>query len=196
MFNISLEQIWWIFIEQTRGIYYSDVLLVLLIAAFVAIVPGYILHIKHGLSVKRIILIFLTLFYGGIILLLTVFRREAGSKSMEIYTYLNLGMTRRGIYSRSQVIYSMMNLVLFVPWGIIMGLYRENQNPVRIIIMSTLIGFITSFTIELTQLITGTGRFEVTDLFTNVAGCFIGAIFVSVYVIIRGWKKNDKIRKK
>lgn len=191
MWDISFGQVKYLFLEQIHGIYYSDLLIVLLLAAFVTIIPGYVLHIKNGVTGKRILHVFLTVAYAGIMLLLTILRRQVGSKSLEVYTYLNLGLTSSGIYSRMQVIYSFMNFALFVPWGVLIGLYRTDQNPGRILIMTTLIGFITSFAIEFIQLITGTGNFEVTDLFTNVLGSAFGAILVCIFVIIRGLKTNE-----
>lgn len=180
-----------LFIEQIDGVYFSDIILIVLIAALITIVPGYIKHVKSGLPVKRIVLNFDTAAYLGLILMLTIFRREPGSKSGTIYTHLNFGITKAGVYSMRQVIYSLMNVILFVPWGVLMGLYRKKQNPVRTIIMVTIIGFMTSFLIEFLQIATRRGFFEVTDLATNVTGAFLGAFCVAIGVkVTERMKKN------
>ena len=181
-----------LFLEQIRGIYFSDLIILLLMGALICFVPGYVLHIKKSIKTSRIVIIYLMVVYFGVILLLTILRRDAGSKSGEIYTDLNLGFTRAGVYSVRQFMYSLMNVALFVPWGILLGLYRIGQPLIRIVFMTTITGFITSIAIEITQNITRTGNFEVTDLFTNVVGTFIGAICVTMCVIIlRRMKKNE-----
>lgn len=185
MLDVYWRNFKFLFLEQIDGIYYSDLILILFISALVSVVPGYVLFIKKGISKKQIALAFFTFLYMGIMLMITVFRREPGTKNGSISVHLNLGLTRTTVYSARQVIYSALNFALFVPWGIILGLHRHSQNMIRIIVMSSLIGFITSFMIEVIQLITGTGRFEVTDLLTNVAGTFFGAICVAIGVKIK-----------
>lgn len=185
MFDVYWGNLKFIFLEQINGIYYSDLILIMFVSALVTFVPGYALHIKKGITKKQIALAFLTFSYLGIMLMITVFRRDPGSKKGYISTHLNLGLTRTTVYSTRQVIYSVLNFALFVPWGILIGLHRHSQNMIRIIVMTTLIGFITSFMIEVIQLLTGTGRFEVTDLFTNVAGTFFGVICIAIGVKIK-----------
>ncbi len=167
-----------LFLEQIEGIYYGDVAIMLIAAGLICFVPGYALHIKKGISWRKIFQAFFLLMYLEVILALTIFRRKAGLSSGEINSNLNLGFTSGSIYSLRETIYSIMNVLLFVPWGIVVGLYRKSQRPFRILVLTTLTGFITSSLIEIIQLFTGRGRFEVTDLFTNVVGTFLGALFV------------------
>ena len=174
-----------LFLEQINGIYYSDLMIILILSALITIVPGYVLHVKKGVAKRRVALTFFMASYFGLILMLTLFRRAPGSRFGEVYTDLNLGMTRTSVYSVRQLIYSIMNFALFVPWGILIGIYRSSQKDGRNIVMTTLVGFITSFCIEPIQLITGRGRFEVTDLFTNVLGTFFGVICVVIGVNIK-----------
>lgn len=184
MSDYFFDKFKFLFLEQIRGIYYSDVLLMILIAALICFIPGYILHVKRGLPWGKVFLAFSTVGYLEVILALTILRREAGSAAGEIYTNLNLGFTLGSIYSMRQTLYSLFNVLLFVPWGILVGVYRVSQKPVRIIVLTMLTGFVTSAVIEILQLITGTGKFEVTDLLTNVTGTFIGAFFVAIGVTI------------
>ena len=179
-----------LFLEQINGIYYSDLMIILILSALVTIVPGYVLHVKKGVTKRRVALAFFTASYFGLILMLTVFRRAPGSRFGEVHTDINLGMTLTSVYSVRQLIYSIMNFALFVPWGVLLGLYRTSQKASRNVVMTTLIGFITSFCIELIQLVTGRGRFEVTDLFTNVLGTFFGGICVLIGVNIKRMTKK------
>ena len=185
MFDIYWGQFKYLFIEQINGIYYSDLMILIILAALVVFVPGYVLHIKKGVPFSRIFLAFLTVAYLGVMLLITIFRRDPGSRSATISLWINLGIAGRNVYSVRQVIYSFMNVALFVPWGILIALHRTDQTFSKIIVMTTLIGFITSSLIEVIQLFTGTGKFELTDLITNVAGTFIGALIIGVGVIIK-----------
>ena len=181
-----------LFIEQTAGIRFSDFLIVMLLAALLTFVPGYYLHIKRGTSFTRLIHVYITVFYIGIMLLFTIIRRDVGSRSGKIATDFDFGITIRGMYSRRQVIYCLMNVVLFVPFGFLMGMFRKDQSSGRIIIMTMLLGFISSFCIEVTQHITKTGVFEVTDLATNVTGTVIGAVIAALLTCtFREIRKND-----
>lgn len=185
----------YIILEQIRGIYFVDILFVMVLAALIIIVPGYVIHVKKGTSVNKLLLVYLTVVYFCVMLMITIARREAGSKAGTIYTQLNLGINLQGIYSRRQIMYSLLNFALFVPWGILLGLYRVRQNMVRMILMTTITGFVTSFIIEIIQNITRTGSFEVTDIFTNVTGTFFGALCVGIAMLITRRMTKDEIDK-
>jgi glycopeptide antibiotics resistance protein len=195
MFGINWGQFKFIFLEQINGIYFSDLLMIAIVAALVSFVPGYILHIKKRVTVQRIILAFLTIAYAGVILMLTLFRRQPGSRSSTITLWLDFGFAGGHVYSLRQAMYSLLNVALFVPWGILLGLFRTKQRVPRIIIMTTLLGFISSFSIELIQLMTGMGKFELTDLVTNITGTFIGVFLVGVVIIIKRMAKNEQFKK-
>jgi glycopeptide antibiotics resistance protein len=182
----------WFFMEQMSGVSMRGLFIIMVYSAAFTLLPGYILHVKKGVSIKRVVLSFFTVLYAGIMLFITIFRRPIGSRPGEIHTYLNLGITFDGVYSSMEMIYSFFNFVLFFIWGILTGLFRTEQKPLRIVLMTTLIGFITSFSIELLQLVTRTGQFELTDLVTNVAGAFAGALFVAMGVILFKGKTNNE----
>lgn len=184
-----------LFIEQTAGIRLGDFLIIILLAALLTFIPGYIMHIKRGTSFGRIFHVYITFLYIGVMLLFTIIRRKAGSRSGRIVTDFDFGMTFSGIYSRMQVIYCLMNVVLFIPFGLFWGLFRKKESFMKIIIMTMLLGFISSLCIEVTQHITKTGVFEVTDLATNVAGTVIGAFLAAlstcIFRVIRNYN-NEK----
>ena len=64
------------------------------------------------------------------------------------------------------------NTIMLLPLGILLPIcFRRADNPKTI----AFIGFLVSFFIEVTQLITKLGYFEIDDLFHNTLGAFIGA---------------------
>ncbi|MBP3195810.1 MAG: VanZ family protein [Butyrivibrio sp.] len=192
MNDVYLYNLKFLFLEQIEGIYYTDLIILTLVVAIVCFVPGYILHVKRNLSWKKVFLFFLILTYLGVIFILTILRRDVGSASTRIYTHLNLGFTKTKIYSVRQTMYSLMNILLFVPWGLLIGLSWDYKRVVRAITLTTLIGFITSSFVEIMQLVTRTGRLEVTDLFTNTVGTFVGAIMAVLgAIILKGKQKNE-----
>jgi len=113
--------------------------------------------------------------------IITIIRREPGSRSGLINTKLNLGSLEGGVYSLRQMFYCILNVLLFVPWGLMIKLLRGKDCLLRNYVMTVLICFSTSFFIEITQLITGRGRFEITDILMNVIGGAIGALLGVAY---------------
>ncbi|WP_051545461.1 VanZ family protein [Butyrivibrio sp. MC2021] len=179
--------------EQLRGIYVRDLILLVLVALLVIVIVK-ALMLKKGKEVSKgqLILTFCTICYAGVLLMITIFRRESGSRTGNISIHLNLGSIRGGWYRVKQAAYSILNVLLFVPWGFLLRLKRFNDGHVRAFFMTALTGFLTSFTIEFFQLATKRGIFEVTDLVTNVSGTVIGAIMATVVIAIAALKKQDK----
>jgi glycopeptide antibiotics resistance protein len=75
-----------------------------------------------------------------------------------------------------------MNVMLFIPIGILVGGALKKKH-----IWNTVkIGFVLSFFIELTQLITTRGVFNVDDIIHNILGCVIGyGIFRLCHIILK-----------
>lgn len=180
-----------IIIQETSGIYLSSVELWIIMSAIITLIMRFIVHKRQNYALIKLFHFFLTIVYVGVILFLTIFRREPGSKSGAVYTEIYLGFGLKGIYSPRVAVYSILNIALFVPWGILLYLYRVKDNIFKGIIMTTLLGFLCSFCIEFTQKMTKTGLFEMTDITTNTMGAFIGATFTAlICVIIKGLKKQ------
>lgn len=178
--------------EQTRGIYVRDILLLILVALLFLVIFKAV-KLKRGTQVtkQQMVLTFWTLFYAGVLLLITIFRRESGSRSGNIEIRLNLGSLSGGWYRVKQAAYSILNVVLFVPWGFLLRFKRREDGVIKGVFMTALVGFLTSFTIECFQFATRRGIFEITDLVTNVSGTIIGAVIASL-VIIFSSKLQDK----
>lgn len=181
--------------EQTRGIYLRDILLVSLVALLLLVLSKAVM-LRRGTEVSRrqLLLTFWTVFYAGVLLLITIFRRESGSRSGNIEIRLNLGSLTGGWYRVKQAAYSILNVILFVPWGFLLRLKRGEDSFFKSVFMTALIGFLTSFTIECFQLVTKRGVFEITDLVTNVSGTVIGAVMASVALDIFSNKEKQEER--
>ncbi|WP_022779635.1 VanZ family protein [Butyrivibrio sp. AE3009] len=179
--------------EQIRGIYFSDIILLILVALLCLVIAKAVL-MKTGQKVTKsqMILTFCTICYAGVILMITLFRREGGSRSGNISIHLNLGSIRGGWYMVKQAVYSILNVILFVPWGFLLRLKRPGDKQIKAFLMVTITGFLTSFTIEFFQLVTKRGIFEITDLVTNVSGTMIGAVIASIVMAILGIIRRDR----
>ena len=87
------------------------------------------------------------------------------------------------------------NLVLFIPFTIlkmdIFGKRLVNKNKVcGYIIMATVSAFVVSLSIELLQLFLRVGTFQLSDLFFNTLGGFIGGVINYVFYCIRHRKDS------
>ena len=68
------------------------------------------------------------------------------------------------------------NMLMFIPFGFLISYFLKLEKPYSIIILS----FITSVTIEVTQLLIGR-VFDIDDIILNVIGGFIG--FLLFYIL-------------
>ena len=178
--------------EQTRGIYVRDIIIIILVALLLLVIAKAVMLIKgEDISRTHMLLTFWSIVYAGLLLLITFFRRESGSRGGEIQIRLNLGSLTGGWYMIKQAAYSILNVILFIPWGFLLRFKRIEDGFIKAVFMTMLMGFLTSFTIELFQLITKRGIFEITDLVTNVSGTVIGAVIASA-IILYSTKKQEK----
>lgn len=117
--------------------------------------------------------------YVSIILIITFFSRESGSRQgMDLELFSTWGINDRNNA------YVVENVLLFIPCGFLgpwaFGFLRKW-------ICCGAFGFGTSLLIELLQLITQRGYFQVDDILTNTLGALIGYL---VYRILF-WKKRE-----
>ena len=84
--------------------------------------------------------------------------------------------------------YVVLNCLLFVPYGFVWSMFsfvHERRKIVQCALVS-LISLITSLLIEVIQLITGRGFYEVQDIVFNTLGGIIGwIIFMLLFKIVR-----------
>jgi glycopeptide antibiotics resistance protein len=162
---------------------------------------------NYDIGVPFVVVIVTCLFVCGIVLLLfrvktnnSVFVRQASFCMLMGYVFLVLCTT---IFYREEtfekryylqplwsysVLYNklltqiIMNVMLFIPIGFFVGGALKKKH-----IWNTIgIGFVLSFFIELTQLITTRGVFNVDDIIHNTLGCVIGFLcFVVCYKMVK-----------
>lgn len=81
------------------------------------------------------------------------------------------------------------NVVIFMPFGFFMAMASKSRSVFTV----TSYSFGLSLLIEVVQLLTKVGRFDVDDLLLNTVGGILGyVIFVSCNAIRRIWDKNVK----
>ena len=162
----------------------------MVLSAIIAFLPCFIM-VKRENRKFDAVLLYCTLAYLGMILLITIFRRDPGSRYGIVKTKLNFGAMESGFIQERQVLYCILNVFLFMPYGFFIALLRRSEPLLKALCMSALTCFVTSMFIEVVQLITGRGRFEVTDLVTNVIGGAAGA-FLGLFLcfLVRKVKKK------
>ena len=133
--------------------------------------------------------IFTALFFAYlfVILCITYFSRESGSSSG---FDMRLGSTW-GINDRNNA-FVLENILLFLPLGMlaprVYPLYRN-------LFYCTLAGFLLSTFIEVIQVLTGRGFFQIDDILTNTLGmCLGGLINLVVRGVIALWKRIKNLR--
>lgn len=118
-----------------------------------------------------------TLFTSYLIMLfiITIFEREPGSRTgVSLKFFETLGGPRANAYVIE-------NVLLFIPFGIFISLkWKQLRNP----FVCSFLGFCLSCIIEMIQLITERGHFQIDDIVTNTLGTLIGGIVFRMYSII------------
>ena len=118
---------------------------------------------------KKNLLISLMMFYVILILIISIFSREPGSR---VGVSLIPGETwTREWQGRAYVIE---NILLYIPFGVLgMGVcYYVKRRKICVV----LAGFLLSLAVEVTQYVTQMGYFQVDDLITNTLGTLLAVI--------------------
>ena len=205
-----------IFTEQTSNISY-DLLLLGILAVIVIVHTVCLIFTKvKKRQIKLIdeILLICLLSYICVLISITFLNREDGSrgniildltvtkcilKSLRLclngHSSLSFGKTLMVCLSANEAltsyVYYILNILLFIPWGIILAFIHYKESLIKCFIMPIIYSIITSGCIEIVQLITGRGYFELEDLITNVFGGFVGAIIgILILLPIKYIKKN------
>lgn len=125
--------------------------------------------------------------YVIVVLYLTLFSREAGSRdAINLTVFGTISATPRA-YS-----YVIENILLFVPWGILLPLLLRRC---RNLFWCTLTGLAASLFIETAQLLTHRGFFQLDDLITNTLGTCVGwFLYFIISAICRHIRPSGKQR--
>lgn len=117
--------------------------------------------------------------YLLILLRITVFRSRAYpidfSVNLSLFTDLVATYHENGIW---MVLYLVVgNIVWFVPFGFLVPLIWQKLKSYVVIPL----GFCLSLIIEVSQIVSGKGMFEIDDLVLNTAGCAVGCFIYKIY---------------
>lgn len=120
----------------------------------------------------------LTVLYLAFILEVTLFCRENGSRSGIVLKPFSEFKGVKNDYQWVLILYAALNVLLFVPYGIAVSMYTwlEQKSVYMKIVWCAMIGFLTSLCIEVIQLLSGRGFYEVEDLVCNTIGCIVGGM--------------------
>lgn len=124
--------------------------------------------------------------YLAVIMTITFFSRESGnSQGLDLELFSTWGINDR---NNAFVIE---NILLFVPYGVFCPLAFRYARKFRRCLM---IGVLTSLSVELLQLFTGRGFFQIDDILTNILGTVAGYLlyFATVRIRVKGNEMCEK----
>lgn len=151
----------------------------LLLASMIVILTAFIIIkclMTFGHRGRPGIVIYPFLAYLVFIAYITYFRRLPESR-------LGMNLEIFADYSYAAAIYLALNALLFVPYGFLLEWLVKRPPWLRFLLV-TCCGFLTSLFIEIMQLQSGRGYFELNDLVTNTIGCGLGAMGAQLLISI------------
>lgn len=160
---------------EFRNISFNQFLLLSLIAA-ILVHMGCLIYVRvtgHSIQLSTELLISLLLSYIILVAQITLFGRAPGSKPRAIvidWLWANSSM--------DQNMRNLLNIVLFVPLGVLLHIILKHESHVKSTLMITNYCFLMSILIESTQYITRRGYTEIVDIQANVIGGLLGSLFV------------------
>lgn len=191
----KIELLLRVMIEQLDGIRLIDIVICILLALIITSLY-YLVFLRNRIEKKNSFLVFLfaAVLYFEMTVFITIIRRQPGSEyySGNIVPYIEWGYVGDNKYAVRQVVYNILNVVLFVPVGFFVRGLRRSDNTVKNGVISVMIGFLYSFIIEILQLLSKRGTFELTDIVTNVAGSCLGVIIYEILKRLCGDEKDSK----
>ncbi len=138
---------------------------------------------ENNFDFEKFILLSALIIYICFMFQLTIYRREWGSEH-RVRTDIDLGSFKGDFIAAYQVGYCALNMLFFVPFAMLLTkircLHNNSEKKLKTVIMVTLCSFSLSVFIEITQLITGTGIFETTDIFINTVGGIEGTLITVI----------------
>lgn len=141
---------------------------------------------KRKMQLSNVLAGLVMALYGSVMLQLTLVCRESGSR-IGVELDLFHGLTGpESDFRWMMFAYVVLNCMLFVPFGFVLSLFSKvNEKSAGMqCILVTLVSLATSLLIEIVQLITKRGYYEVQDLVVNTLGGVIGwGLFRIIYVI-------------
>ena len=143
--------------EQLEGISWT-LLLLMMTAVFLLVHVAVLIWSRlRGEEMRpgKEILLMLLAGYACFLFQITFYNREEGSRS-GIFTHISMWLKSGSPDLSNQMIYDLLNVCLFVPWGALIALFRGREKIGRKLFLTTCYSFLTSFCIEVIQLLTQT----------------------------------------
>lgn len=127
---------------------------------------------------KKALLRTLFIIYLAMVFIITLFEREPGSRTgISLILFETLGGSRANAYVIE-------NVLLFIPFGFFIPILWKCKRRLPVCLLT---GLSLSLTIEIIQLLTERGHFQIDDILMNTIGAGIGA----VASMIRFRQRND-----
>ncbi len=167
--------------EQLRGIPILGLCLFTLGSSAVVFLCSVLYNRKRDRKIpfRKQLLLCLALFYACFLVMITLMNRDAGSRGgvfTDVFTFLSGGR----LQSMQKLVYAVLNVLLFIPCGVVLAFLWEADAAGKRLIMISLCCFVVSVAIESLQLATARGYFEVEDILANTFGGFMGALLAGV----------------
>lgn len=124
---------------------------------------------RNSSALRRILFGSLLGEYGFLVLYSTVIRRNSvGYYRMNLMPFWNYDEILVG--SHEGCLEMFLNVLMFIPVGLLLPLCMRRAALKRVLLLSV----VSSFVIELAQLVTRLGTYETDDIIHNAVGCAIG----------------------
>ncbi len=180
MQNDLIRNFWEIFKTETAGVGQKEIIALLVVEVLAVVALSIAFRKKGRINVRKVLYILAVMTYTYILLNITLFRREPGSRAGIVHLKIMLGFGFRTGNPSWIMAFSLLNILLFVPFGILIYLLFRKSSMGIAIFATTITGLCMSSMIELAQFLTGRGMFEVTDLVTNTTGALVGAVVAAL----------------
>lgn len=166
-------------ISYARAVLCSVDLRLWLLLAAGAIVLWYLLR-GQEIALRSAII------YTAFILMLTLFSREGNHQQTP--AWMPLWSWGQVLFHRNRELFFQicLNMLLFVPLGVLLVCCRWVQQQRRPLLTICLAGLVLSAAIETTQLLFHLGLFEWDDMFHNTMGCALGGLITTHLVTVKG----------
>ena len=179
-----------IFLHETEGIHIWHVATITAVS-FAAVLIVCIVFRKNGsiINKKKLFRLWLALEYALIIILITIVRRGFGERDRN-YAHWGFRSFMKYISIPNARMFVLLNVLLFIPWGIVMSLYRSERGRLINVARATATGFLFSLCIECIQFITEAGFFEGVDILENTIVTLIGAL-IGEFIFLKQSYNSD-----
>ena len=172
-----------------RGIYFA-VPAILLCVLVLAAAWGIARKKGQPFPWRRAVALLLLISWLGLTLFVTLFRGEPGFRQWNFHLFLAWREAWNQFALRAWL-NVLLNIALFVPLGMLLPLLSRMFQTWYVMLLA---GFGSSLAIELGQLVTARGMFDVDDLFTNTLGAMVGwSVVMLLWTLLErktGWKPH------